>query len=62
MEAVRKADNPYRAIIVCSVVLLDEYAAKPYKGGHVTIDADGRVYCPQKDLIIPRQLIIYKTD
>jgi len=59
---VRKAENPYRAIIVCSVVVLDEHAAKRDKGGHVTIDGDGRVYCPQKDLIIPRQLIIYRTD
>ncbi|KAG8896610.1 hypothetical protein FRB99_008799 [Tulasnella sp. 403] len=57
---VGKSTSPFRAMIVCSVIKLDEHA-KSKKVPASFIDEIGRVYCPAKDFIIPRQLVIYQV-
>jgi len=56
---VRKSTNPYRAMILCSVIERDKYAKSDPKVPTGLIDETGRAYCASKSTIIPRQLIIY---
>jgi len=55
---VRKSTNPFRAIVVCSVVGPTSSSSQDKKHP-VFVDESGRVFCQTKDTVIPRQLIIY---
>jgi len=57
---VEKSTNPFRAIIVCSVVTGTTNSQQDKKNPVVVDPATGRVFCGTKDTIIPRQVVIYQ--
>lgn len=59
---VRKSSHPQRAIILCSIVQLDDHVHGDRKKYSAHIEEQtGRVFCANKDVILPRQLILYNT-
>ncbi|KAG9044835.1 hypothetical protein FS837_007469 [Tulasnella sp. UAMH 9824] len=57
---VRKSSHPIRAMILCSIIHLDDFVQGDKKKHSAFIDDTGRVFCANKDVILPRQLILYK--
>ncbi|KAG9044836.1 hypothetical protein FS837_007470 [Tulasnella sp. UAMH 9824] len=57
---VRKSSHPIRAMILCSVIQLEELVQGDRRKHSAFIDDTGRVFCANKDVILPRQLILYK--
>ncbi|KAG8893268.1 hypothetical protein FRC00_010740 [Tulasnella sp. 408] len=58
---VRKSNHEIRAMILCSIIQVDDYVQGDKKKHSAFIDETGRVFCANKDVILPRQLILYKT-
>ncbi|KAG9041009.1 hypothetical protein FS837_012852 [Tulasnella sp. UAMH 9824] len=58
---VSKSSHPIRAMILCSIIHLEDFVQGDKKNHSAYIEYDtGRVFCAKKDLILPRQLSLYK--
>ncbi|KAG8922072.1 hypothetical protein FRC00_007857 [Tulasnella sp. 408] len=57
---VQKANYEIRAMILCSIIHLNDLVQGDKNKHSAFIEDTGRVFCANKDVILPRQLILYK--